>query len=278
MQGYIFLLSLCLVFLAGAGANKNRLMTWLCLEFCDDTQQEIAFDLKQIRDHVDLFSAVSFEKYTLGANLSLIDNNLTPVVDDILEMGLEAWPLLSSYPHYPEFIDWMRQVFDHPAPFIAQCVSEAKKYKYYGYNLDWEPTDDCTADDGNRYAAFIDVFAKALHAEGLKLTVDIASWSPVWNLTAIAATEADRVISMATYTGTDSSFTTSLNTLVDAVDPIRAGVGLQMVNATDGSRLPLDEMKWRFDQIKALGVTEVDIWRSPVPPGWWPLLEAYVHG
>ena len=38
----------------------------------------------------------------------------------ILELNLEAWPLLSSYPHYPEFMEWMRQVFQQPQVFIDQ--------------------------------------------------------------------------------------------------------------------------------------------------------------
>jgi hypothetical protein len=33
-------------------------------------------------------------------------------------------------------------------PFIDKCVSEAKLFGYKGYNLDWEPTDAVTNDDG----------------------------------------------------------------------------------------------------------------------------------
>lgn len=259
-------------------AEKKRVMTWLCLEFCEESQDDIALDLNQLKMNVDALTAVSFEKYTLGPNMTLVDNELTPVSDDINEMGLEAWPLLSSYPHYPEFIDWMRQVFANPQPFIDQCVSEAKKYGYFGYNLDWEPTDDCTEQDGNDYAAFIQTFSRALHDEGLKVSVDFASWSPVWNLTAIAETEADYIISMSTYTNNDDSFSSQLNKLVTAVDLGRAGVGLETVNASDGSRLPLDEVKWRFDQIEAAGVREVDLWRSPVPPLWWPMIKKFALG
>lgn len=38
-----------------------------------------------------------------------------------------------------------------------QCVSEAAKFGYFGYNLDWEPTDDVTEQDGADYAVFIEV-------------------------------------------------------------------------------------------------------------------------
>lgn len=47
------------------------------------------------------------------------------VSSELIALGLEAWPLLSSYPHPPEFMDWMRQVFQNPDPFIKQvCHSD----------------------------------------------------------------------------------------------------------------------------------------------------------
>jgi hypothetical protein len=33
---------------------------------------------------------------------------------------------------------------------------------------------------------------------------------------------------------------------------------------------------WRFDLIKQNDVQQVALWKSPVPPLWWPLLEDYV--
>lgn len=266
-----------LLLLAISHALASRVMVWMCLEFCDESAEVINHNLKEISDNRNLLSAVSFEKYTLGPNSTLVDNNLTEVASEIIATGLEAWPLLSSFPHPPEFIDWMRTVFKYPAPFIQSCISEAKKYNYTGYNLDWEPTDDVTAEDGNDYAGFIDTFADALHAENLKLTVDIATWSPIWNYTAIAATSVDMGISMGTYTSTDTSFSSQLNTLVTNFSPARSGVGLETVNASTTERMPLDEVRWRFEQFKASGAAEVDLWRMPVPPLWWPIIAEYVQ-
>lgn len=257
-------------------AVANRVMVWMCLEFCDETQDVINANLNEISRNRQALSAVSFEKYTLGPNSTLVDNNLTEVSSEIIAIGLEAWPLLSSYPHPPEFMDWMRTVFKYPKPFIESCISEAKKYNYTGYNLDWEPTDDVTEQDGSDYAAFIETFAKALHAENLKLTADIATWSPIWNYTAIATTSVDVGISMGTYTSTDSSFTSQLETLVTAFGPARSGVGLETVNASTSARMPMDEVAWRFQQITASGAVEVDLWRMPVPPLWWPLLVEFI--
>ena len=255
---------------------SNRVMVWMCLEFCEDSQHLISADLKEISDHRNALSAVSFEKYTLGPNSTLVDNKLTVVSPQIISYGLEAWPLLSSFPHPPEFIDWMRTVFKYPTPFIESCISEAKKYNYTGYNLDWEPTDDVTADDGTAYAAFIDTFGQALHSHGLKLTADIATWSPIWNYPAIAATSVDMGISMGTYTSNDTSFSSQLSKLVTNFGPLRSGVGMETVNASTVTRMPMDEVVWRFQQIKASGAVEIDLWRMPVPPLWWPLLEEFI--
>ena len=144
--------------------GNNRVMMWLCLEFCDETPEQIRDHLLSIERHKDVLQAVSFEKYTLGPNSTLVDNELTEVSFQLNRIGVETWPLLSSFPHPDEFIDWMRQVFENPQPFITSCIQAAKKYDYVGWNLDWEPTgNDVTDEDGVNYAKFIDTFAKALH-------------------------------------------------------------------------------------------------------------------
>lgn len=135
----------------------------MCLEICQETPEIIRRNLEQIELHRNALTHVSFEKYTLGPNSTLVDYNLTIVSDHLSTLGLETWPLLSSWPHYPEFIDWMRTVFANPKPFIESCISEAQKYNYTGYNLDFEPTDDVTAEDAALYAEFINTFGNALH-------------------------------------------------------------------------------------------------------------------
>ena len=60
--------------------------------------------------------------YNLGPNGTLILNNLTSVYQYISSLGLETYPMLSSYPHPPQFLDWMRYVFADPDPFIDACV------------------------------------------------------------------------------------------------------------------------------------------------------------
>ena len=103
--------------------SKKRLLAWLCLEFCDETPEQIARNMAEIEARKDLFTAISFEKYTLGPNSTLVDNNLTEVSQKLVLMGVEAWPLLSSFPHPPEFIDWMRFVFQNPGEIFLYTLA-----------------------------------------------------------------------------------------------------------------------------------------------------------
>lgn len=251
--------------------GKNQVMVWMCLDICGQGGQNASKHLEQFSHHLDVVSAVSFEKYTLGPNASLVTFDITEVADNVSALGVESWPMLSSWPHPPEFMEWMREAFEHPDKFIAQCISEAQKYNYTGYNLDWEPTEDVTESDGAAYAAFVETFAQGLHDHGIKLSVDIASWSPIWNFDLLAQTSADSFISMGTYTSTDSSFSIELDKVVTSFGK-RAGVGLETVNASTEERMPMEEVKWRFDSVNELDVQMVALWKSPVPPLWWPLL------
>ena len=102
----------------------------------------------------------------------------------------------------------MRELFANPQPFIASCIAALKAdASLTGFNVDWEPTSGNgaptpTADDAVAYAAFLDTFAKALHAAGpYQLTVAVATWSPIWNLTLLGKTDVDLIAHMGTYVG-----------------------------------------------------------------------------
>ena len=204
MTQIIYCVIIISVFLCQFEAKK--LMGWLCLDICD-SKEVTTLNLEQIFHHKTVLSAISFEKYTLGPNSTLSTFNFSEVASTIQSFGLESWPMLTSWPHPPEFMEYMRQVFQNPKPFFDSCISEAQKYGYSGYNLDFEPTtDDVTIEDGNNYAAFIDNFATILHENGFKLQVDVATWTNIWNYTAINLTSVDYVITMGTYASTRTSF------------------------------------------------------------------------
>jgi len=110
--------------------------------------------------------------------------------------------MVSSYPYPPQFLDWMRQVFKNPKPFIVSCASAARSNNLAGFNIDWEPQgkgDIPTSQDAKDYAEFLTIFSDAMHGEGIMVSVDVAGWSPIWNLTSIGQTSVDAVAFMGTY-------------------------------------------------------------------------------
>ena len=142
----------------------------MCLERCNGTTETIDANLKQIQQHLDVMTSVSFECYNLGPNSTLVQNNLTVVSPQLQQMGLETWPMVSSYPYPPQFLEWMRQVFANPQPFVDQCIQEGLKWNYTGFNIDWEPTTDASAQDAIDYANFLTYLTNNLHKKGLKVS------------------------------------------------------------------------------------------------------------
>lgn len=108
----------------------------MCLERCGDNSSMIMYELIQISEHRDIITGVSFEMFNLGPNSTLVQNNLTIVGPVLVAMGLETYPMVSSYPYPPEFIDWyifkyanwigyrMRQVFKDPYPFMMEAITQ----------------------------------------------------------------------------------------------------------------------------------------------------------
>jgi len=255
----------------------KNVMPWMCLERCGASPIDIYHHLQQIADHLDVINSVSFEKYNLGANSKLVVNNLTDVLPALKNLGVATFPMISSFPYPKEFIEWCRQLFDNPTPFIQTCIEEAQKYGYSGYNVDFEPTVGIQDGDGKRYAQFLDKFAKALHSIGRILTIDIATWTTFWDLDALSQTSVDRIISMSTYTGNMTIWEIKFLEGVQKFG-VRFGVGLQTVNPNTGKPLSNDELKFRFDHIENFKtlIQEVDVWNSPLYDNMFPFLQKFV--
>jgi len=246
-------------------------MSWMCLERCNDTKSDIADQLFQISKHRRMFSGISFEIYNMY-NGSLVKNNLTNVGWVLKEMKLETWPMISSYPYPPEFLDWMRKIFKNPNSFVKQCVDEIKKTDYTGYNVDWEPTSKtATTQDATNYANFLGYFANEMHKIGKKLSVDVATWSSLWDFKKISDSKIDRIFDMGTYTKNFTTFQTQLNKATRLVANSKLGIGLESFNYTN------NEIESRFDVIIQNQIQEVDIWRNPIPNNWWPLFGVFCY-
>jgi len=262
-----------------AQRNNKRLMPWMCLERCGDDDNKIGEQLKEIFVHRHELTAVSFELYNLAAQGQLVVNEFADVGPIIKAMGLETFPMISSFPYPPEFIDWMRYVFKNPLPFIDQVIRELKKRGFTGINVDWEPTVAGTAQDARDYANFLTTFANALHKENLKVGVDVATWNPVWNYTLLSLSSVDRIHLMATYTGNWNSWQTAFKKALQEINIAKLGIGLETVNNANSSKpFTPEQMQQRFQMIMQHNIVEVDIWRTPIPADWWQFIDKWLRG
>ena len=89
---------------------------------------------------------------------------------------------------------------------IATLVSMAVSTNASGWNIDLEPqADNCQgggtgeASDAALFASWLTSLRSALHAVGVRLTVDVASWSPVLSQFTTLAPSVDRLMDMDTY-------------------------------------------------------------------------------
>lgn len=258
---------------ANTAEGKRRVMPWMCLERC---HENITSDLAQLHKIKDLLTAVSFEAYDLDFGSVLKDNNFTRVFDEIREMGLEGIAMITT-----ANMDKIRELWQNTTYFIDQAVAEISRKGYDGYNIDFEPSSGPTPteEDAKLFAAFVDEFAKRLHAvgRGFKLSVDVASWSPLLDYELLTATEVDTVMTMDTYCGNDDLFLTRVDAAVEKIGLEKLGIGLEIVNPNTGQPFTEEQMQLRFDKIKSADVKEIDIWECPIPELWLPYIEDFIN-
>jgi hypothetical protein len=289
----VFIVLLITVATVATTTNKTS-MVWMCLERCEETKQEILDTIVTLNKYsTRTLTAISFELYNIGGGSSLIKNtdlsNVGPVVQKIRGVNgdpLETFPMISSYPYPKELIDWMRYLFQNPEPFINQAIQEAKRNRWTGYNLDLEPVTGVNSTDAENYALFIQKFANALHQNQMKLNVDTAAWSILWNYQLISrslnADLGDIMITMGTYTSNNDSWSNQLNKVIAESDDLRKiGIGL-MPEKNDGSPLSKEDIDYRFAKIKQYNVTNVEVWKLDQKfmsdsSYWWKALEDYMR-
>lgn len=272
-------------------SNAYYIQPWMCLQRCGFNTTDISSHLQEIQNYSEqnLINSVSFEKYNLGPNATLIDDtdleNVTPILQNI--NGIELWPMISSYPYPPEFLTWMRQLFDNQTmaqSFIDQCKQQAIMYGYTGFNIDWEPQTgpQPTEQDAISYANFLNKMSMEMHSINKKLSVDVGSWNLLWNLTLLSQTNLDFIITMNTYT---NHYKTWLNALNDDINGIGANwnnklvVGLSTTNLSskDDHPFTLNQLQMRFDVLNEKGINKIGIWDMPLQSDWHSLLTQFVN-
>ena len=94
------------------------------------------------------------------------------------------------------------KVLKNATAFIADAVAIAKHYGFDGWHIDYE--DERPADSyphkHDDLRDFLKQFSDALHAEGLELVIDVASWSSLLgNFSNVAASGVDQLQDMSFY-------------------------------------------------------------------------------
>jgi len=267
---------------AGASLLPERLaMPFFCLERCNSTVPDVERAVRAAVAQAGVLGAVATERYNLGAGGRLV--RATNLTDSVALLRKFGWPasapviaMVSSFPYPPQFAGWMRQAFADPEPLIADLLAEAEAAGLGGFNIDWEPlADTIQPADAEAYASFLGMLARRMHQHGLSVTADVASWSPLWNTTALAELAApflDGIMTMSTYTDSQRTWPDQLRAAVAAFGPSgHLIVGLETTRI-NGTAYPQEQLRQRFRALRAAGQHRVGLWRAPVPASWEPLL------
>ena len=245
-------------------------MAWMCLERCNETASSIAGSLQQLQGLSDRLNSVAFELYNLGPGGALVTNALTAVGPSLRAMGFQTYPMISSYPYPPEFLSWMRQLWETPSigqMLIGQMKKEAATNGWAGYQVDWEPTATATPQDAVNYAAFLTTMSKALAP--LKILPTVATWNSIWNLTAIGKSSVYRVVSMSTYATKLATFEQRLQETLKAVPASKLSVGVENWPDVDAN------FTERLQLTIANKVPSFAVWKMPITEEWNQGLRQY---
>jgi hypothetical protein len=257
--------------------TKPGVMPWMCLERCGNTTAaQVMKHIDQIVANSDIISAVCFERFNLGPNGSLVINsNLTNVAPILRKHNFTTVAMVSSWPYPHDFLDWMRSVFADPEMFSIRLAAALVNEGIDGVNIDWEPTVDATAQDAADYAKFLASLRGILALFGKFVSVDVATWNPVWNFTQLsdamtpskASAAQGYVVSMNTYARPDWLFLEELTNVTRVVAADALVVGIET-----WPQLTSVNVSLRCKSMKEHGVTRVGVWDMPLPDIWWSLL------
>ena len=161
-----------------------------------------------------------------------------------------------------------------------------------GLNIDFEPqADNCagaptgTAADAKLLSTWLAAVRAQLAPIGARLTLDVASWSPVLAQYAVLAEGADRLLTMETYNGDSSAdWTSSFSSFLAGTPLAQAGIGLG--GWDDGKNSWWETAaaaNFKVSAAKAANVPELAVFRilpKKNPPWplefWWPALQTFL--
>jgi hypothetical protein len=157
-----------------------------------------------------------------------------------------------------------------------------------GVNIDLEPqADNCqggatgTAADATVFAQWLSTTRRLLNAAGIRLTVDVASWSPVLSQYKTLSSSVDRLQNMETYNGDSyDDWLTYYNAFISQVPLEVAGVGIGVWDDGNGQwwETPAGAAQ-KVAKCIADGVPEIALFRLDPPSMpdtfWWSAIAPY---
>jgi len=259
---------------AALGAPPSRLvMPWMCLEDCGFSKAQIAAQLQQLATP-GVFTDASYEDYDLSPEgLVTKFSARSRVSGDVAALGLGSHAMIVSW-----FTNSTRAALAAPEAFVASVVSlilDVERSNVTALNLDFEPNGaanppgpEPTPADAVAYAAFLNVVADAMHARGVKVGVDIATWSPFWDYSLLNSTRVDWLFDMESYQAPQAGFEKAVLHAQQflSADKYVCGLETHPFNST--------ELAQRFAFLRERNVGRVAVWSSPMPAEWLPYLAA----
>ena len=262
--------------LAAAAPQTRLVMPWLCLEDCGASASAIAAQLRQL-ETPRVFTAASFEDYDLAPNGTVYKKSpRTRVSGALRALGLQTHAMIVSWD-----LDAIRAAFAAPAAFIDSVVTgilDAEgQANITAINFDFEPHGSAppvgpvpTPADGTDYVAFLNTVADALHARGVLVSVDIATWTAFWNYQALGASRVDWLCDMESYNPDFAAFQKQVAFASATLPPEKYVVGLEVHPSFNVS-----DVAERFAVLRSAGLRKIAIWATPMPDMWMPFLEAF---
>ena len=177
-----------------------------------------------------------------------------------------------------------------PAQLLAAALASGAD----GINIDFEPQADACqggptgdAADAALFAAWLAAVRAQLAPHGVRLTVDVAAWSPVLSQYAVLAAGVDRLLTMETYNGdSPAAWSATLDAYVAAAPLAAAGVGLGAWSDGKGQWWETPAAgPYKVNASRAARVPELAVFRIVPAPNaspawpldfWWPALQAFL--
>jgi len=256
-----------------APPQSRMVMPWMCLEDCGASASAIAAQLRQLATP-GAFTAASFEDYDLGLNGTIYKKTPRSRVSGALRaLGLQTHAMVVSWD-----LNAIRAAFAAPAAFIDSVVAYIlAEGNITAINFDFEPHGSAppvgpvpTPADGAAYVDFLNTVSDALHARGVLVSVDIATWSAFWDYSSLGASRVDWLCDMESYNPDFDAFQKQVAFAKAHLPPEKYVVGLEdhpSFNETDVAE--------RFAVLRGAGLRKIAVWSTPMPAMWMPFIEAF---